>query len=881
MWMHSTAFLVLALLTGTGLNSFRAGHGAPLTGSSAEAPAREFAGQGSSWIDTLIPDAAPPGEIVTISGSGFGAAPGYVVLTGLRVDATDWSDTSIAFTVPNDGASDFVYIRDGQNEKSNRVAFTVERDLVAGQFAPDGLEIVDMGLPGPAFLVETDGEYLYAVSGFERLVTYRINYGTPYELVSCIYLPQRVGDLRIHGGYLYVSGDHGLLIFKCSDLQAGNGLATAAIAGASCMTSDAKDKAGDPVDGTLVAVCEYRPRGESGELRVPLYRFDAGELVRLGVFTRAMASNSEKQVGLAIDPLNPKVYVSGYEELLGNNKYLLELDVSDPANPRLNHREATTGVLHFDLDATRDRLWCGVSATGVIFFQSYLLQSGAAHLLPDETVKGIFGLGRTTRIKIVDQGTTLGAAWSGARPDLMLLSTSDNGPAFRDDASTVDWAFDITGFSRQTVGSDGKVFVADEWGGFLTYNYERLPDFLLGQEPEHQVMAAAMTEGLHLAGDRIYIAGRGAGPWSADRFDLADESRWRRVEWDWSAPEPQPHPVSAVCTRVDPEQGMLIAGLVHDKAMAWGARTMGALYRETPGAIELLALTAEIDPPGLFGAGRDIVWPEPDLVFMTTGADGFRGMITDPDTLDPRISIHNDCVNNGFGSDFYSTTNDALCMRYFSSDGVHRIVVGSQVGIFSGLPGLTLFRVEYPDGVPDRDFPDRRIDVMRETDLHCMRSKTAWRLEMTSSGLVAVATNLGVALFHISWIPALNAMGDSAAWNLIKLPQSAYSPWWESSWPQSFDDVSFKDESTIYCVQQPTGLWQLDVSLDGENYTHECVASAYYPGVECGIDYNNLLPGWGNPDIPPLHHPYGVVSDGESAYVTGWSGKVYRVDESW
>ena len=65
--------------------------------------------------------------------------------------------------------------------------------------------------------------------------------------------------------------------------------------------------------------------------------------------------------------------------------------------------------------------------------------------------------------------------------------------------------------------------------------------------------------------------------------------------------------------------------------------------------------------------------------------------------------------------------------------------------------------------------------------------------------------------------------------------------------------------------------------MDRRNYTHRCQATAYYPGVECGMNYTRLLHGWGDPDISTLHHPYGVVADGNTDYVTGWSGKLQEL----
>jgi len=855
------------------------GKGPVISGQANEGAQQQVDPCSRSRIDALVPEAATPGETVTILGTGFGASPGYVVLTGLRIDATYWSDNTITFDVPDGGASGPVSVRDSSGRKSSGAAFRVERKLLNDQFEPDGFDLVDVGLPGAAFLVETDGEYLYGMSGFERLATYRINEGAPYDQCSCLYLPQRVGDLRIHDGYLYVTGDHGLWIYRCQDLQNGRSRVVAAVAGGSFMTCDVKEKSGVPVDGTLVALCEYRAYGDSGELRVPLYRFVAGELENLGTFTRNVTVATERQIALAIDPLNPKVYVSGYEKLLASDKYILEIDVTDPAAPLLNHTEATGDLLLFDMDATADRLWSGVLSSGIDFFVAYRLQPGAAHLTFDETVTGIFGFGRATRLEIIDDDITAGCAWSGARPDVLLMRTFSNGSSFQASASTVDWAFDITGFAEQTVDYDGKILVADEWGGFLTFNYHGDPGFSIEHEPEHQVMTAAMTEGLFIAGDRIYIAGRGAGPWSADKHDLADETSWRHAEWDWSASDPQPHPISSLCTRTDPVLGTLIAAMGHDKAMAWSDKSLGLLYQETADGITQLAASAQFDPPGLYGSGLDVVWPETDLVFMATGSDGVRAFVIDPNPTAPTITIHNDCATAGFGGDVFHKTNQAKCMRLYSGGSGQKLIIGAELGLFSSAPGLYVFDVAYPGGIPDRNNPDLTITVTKEYELNCMKSKSVKGLDVTPSGLVAAATNLGLAVFHISWIPDLNAMGNITAWNLIKVPTADYNPFWYASWSSMINDVCFKNDNVLYAVKEPVGVWKLELTVDWQNFTHDCTATAFYPGVQCGIDYNSLLPGWSNPDILTLHHPYGVATDGESAYVTGWSGKVYRLRE--
>ncbi len=831
-------------------------------------------GAGEPGIEALSPCAASPGGSVTVIGRDFGSSPGAVVLAGLRIAPDFWSETAIIFTVPWDGASGLLRVRDARGTASDCVGFAVERAAAPGQYGPDGLAILDTGLPGAAFLVETDGSFLYGVSGFETLWTYELRPHGPHEFRGRIYLPQRVGDLRVRAGYLFCAGDHGLLIYRCADLQAGKTAAVAAVAGGSFLAVDVKEKAGNPVSGMLVALAEYLPAAGGGVLRVPLYEFAGGELVRLGVFERP-AGATERQHAVAVDPQYPKVYVSGYETLFGSDKYILEIDVADPASPALLHREELGATLAFDMDARGSVLWVGIVATGTTLFQQYALAPGAGHIALRRTVEGAFALGRTTRVSIVDDAVTVGSAWLGSRPDVFLLGTQDTGTEPRAAADSIDWAFDVAGFAEGPHA--GKVLVADEWGGFMTYRYSAAAPYAIEHEQDyHAIISSCMTEGLHLAGDRIYIANRGAGAWSADRFDLADRSRWRSVAWDWAQPQPQPHPVSALRTRRDPEFGTLIAALGHEKAMAWGRLVYGLLYVETDHDISLLATSEAIDPPGIPETGVDVIWPEEDLVFMTTGSDGFRAFVIDPRR--PSITIHGECRTQGFGAGGpFGTANPAVCMAALPDNGARKIAVGSAPGPASQEPALRFFDVAYPAGAPSRLFPDRSIVVGEGQALACTKHKPVRSIALTASGCIAAATDQGVILFDVAWVPELNLLPDVRAWNLIKIPGDAFRPWWDQAWDSAFADARFADADTLYAVKTPRGVWRLDFALDPAAMAHTCTANAFYPGVQCGMDYTRLLDGWTNPDIVTLHHPYGVAADGHSAYVTGWSGKVQRL----
>ncbi len=819
-------------------------------------------------IDHLSTNRAYPGDSIIIYGMGFGSDVGYVVLTGLKIPADSWSNTEIEFTVPENGASGPLYVRDSMNGKSNSVLLTVERILPTGQFEPYGFQLEDVGLAGAAFLVETDGSYFYGVTGFETLCTYEILGNGSYDLCSRIYLPQRVGDIKIFNGYLFISGDHGLVVYRCSDLQNDTAEVIAAIAGGSFITLDLKQKDGNPITGTLLALCEYLPIWGTNILRTPLFRFESEELEFLGCYTKIVDS-LERYHAIAIDPLNPKLYVSGLRTLLGNDRYILELDISDVENIHLNYQMETGGILAFDMDARDDTLWTGIVQTGTVRFQVYDLHPGTAHLNVAQTITGAFRIGRATRVKIIDDTITVGCSWSGERPDVYLLKTFNSGTQPLATANTIDWAFDITGYSLPTDANQGKIIIADEWGGFLTYDYTNTPSYMISHvQNYHWVVSGAMTQEIYLTDTRLFVADRGAGVWSADRYDLSDESSWKWVDWDWIETEPQPHPISALCTREDTTYGTLIAALGHNKAMAWGEEVYGILYKETEEDIEFLAISDAVNPPGLYSTGISVIWPEPDLVYMVTGTDGFRAYIINPD--EPSIGLHTDCVTQGFGTDSFSTTNIANCMVFYNQ----QILIGSKPGVFSSDSSLHIYNVIYPEGVPDRNNPGRHIMIELDTELKCLKHITVNHIDITPSGLIALATSKGIAVFHLSWISELNTMTDAQAWNLIKIPDETYYPWWKSTWTSFQADARFSDDSSIYVVKNPEGLWKIDVDIDYDGYTHNSKPAGFYPGVQCGINYSELLYGWQNPDIITLHHPYGLVVDTPDIYVHGWSGKV-------
>ncbi|MCX8108908.1 MAG: hypothetical protein N3G20_08895, partial [Verrucomicrobiae bacterium] len=113
--------------------------------------------------------------------------------------------------------------------------------------------------------------------------------------------------------------------------------------------------------------------------------------------------------------------------------------------------------------------------------------------------------------------------------------------------------------------------------------------------------------------------------------------------------------------------------------------------------------------------------------------------------------------------------------------------------------------------------------------LLCSKSKSIQTIDASHSGLVAMATGDGVAVAHLSWFPVLNSMNGTRAWNRIRIPTGAYSPWWDRSWSAEVADVCFADDSTRYVVKNPECLWQLKIEVDMTNANAPCHCDQLLP----------------------------------------------------
>jgi hypothetical protein len=272
-------------------------------------------------------------------------------LTGRRVTPKAWSDPQAAFTVPEDSVSGYMAVRTADGARSDEAPFKVERALPDGQIASQGFMLEDSGLPGFAFLVETDGIGMFGVSGFETLSTYELRDRRPHVLRNRLYLNQRIADLRVRDGHLFCVGDHGLVIYRCADLLPGAPRVVAAITGGSYYGIDARPDPAGAREGLLVALSEHAPRWGSHTLRVVFYQFVGGELILLGTLSRP-AEPEERQFAVSLDPLNRKAYAPWWH----TSWNAAVADVSFGDDHSLYVVKTTEGVWRLSLELDRESL---------------------------------------------------------------------------------------------------------------------------------------------------------------------------------------------------------------------------------------------------------------------------------------------------------------------------------------------------------------------------------------------------------------------------------------------------------------------------------------------------------------------------------------------
>jgi IPT/TIG domain len=133
----------------------------------------EFGGVRSYEITSVSTAVACPGDVITITGVGFGSTPGRVSFGGIEATATTWSDTSITVTVPQGARNPLsLVLPKYQRLICGRLVEATPLGSVTASFEVGAPEIL-------AFFVDSPGNRTYCVEPGARIpLTWRVQGAT-------------------------------------------------------------------------------------------------------------------------------------------------------------------------------------------------------------------------------------------------------------------------------------------------------------------------------------------------------------------------------------------------------------------------------------------------------------------------------------------------------------------------------------------------------------------------------------------------------------------------------------------------------------------------------------------------------------------------------
>jgi len=485
-------------------------------------------------IDSVSPQMQKPGDSVEIVGTGFGTAPGYVTFAGLSATPANWSNNRIAVAVPEGASSGNICVVDAAGRRStDGPAFTVDyADRVEPEWRvshPDDFTLKDYGHFGAANRVEARGRFLF-VHYSTGVATYDMSQ-TPYIQKSNFYLPSKMADWKLHGGYLYMVGDFGLRIYEAGELERGDSREPVLRGAFTGKQTDAFPPTtanvtfryvaiqdcsalpialdGEPFTGTLVAAAEfYDPHGSP---RVFFFEWDGAATLRLlTVYGGAHFLNINvplQQPGtgpalplfrnrnylfcLAFDPLNPKLYVAAglrtTHDAGAKFNYLYEFDISDLDSLSVNNADPLLRIEDHnhtpnDMVVYQDKLWIALYAAfsypSARAFNGYDLHAGSTPVSERTYIDACHPEAPTNTTHnhlchlalIPEQGLVVGT--TGMSTDTQALH---NIFLFKADTPTNEHvplaSSESIDWSQDIAATTGKIFVADEWVNVVTLPY--------------------------------------------------------------------------------------------------------------------------------------------------------------------------------------------------------------------------------------------------------------------------------------------------------------------------------------------------------------------------------------------------------------------------
>lgn len=485
-------------------------------------------------VESVLPTAQYPGQNITITGSDFGSATGYVTFAGLKTLAESWSNQTITITVPEGANSGNLGVVDNAGAKSDSFAFgVIYSDRVTPEWRitnTNEFSLKDFGHFGAANRIEAKDNFLF-VHYSSGVTTYDTSQ-TPYVQKSNFYLPSKTADWKIHGDCLYMVGDFGLRIYPLADLESGTpasprlcgaftgketGLFTTAnvtfryiaIQNYSYASTPITHN-GEPFNGTLIAAIEfYDPLGSP---RIFFFKRDAAAeiLELLSVYEGEHFLNAVLPLEqppeppylplfrdrkylfcLAFDPLNPKLYVAAglrtTHDTGAKFNYLYEFNISAIDSLSVNNTNSMLRIqdqnhVPNDMVVHEDKLWIALysafSFPSARAFNGYDLHPGEICVSDRTYIDACHPEDplQTTHNHLshltLVPGQNLVIGTTGMSTD---ENTLHNIFVFKTDTPTNDHvplaSSESIDWSQDIAATTGKIYVADEWVNVLTLPY--------------------------------------------------------------------------------------------------------------------------------------------------------------------------------------------------------------------------------------------------------------------------------------------------------------------------------------------------------------------------------------------------------------------------
>ncbi len=600
-----------------------------------------------------------------------------------------------------------------------------------------------------------------------------------------------------------------------------------------------------PVSGVLIAASElYKLKGSP---RFFFFKWNKEEeiLEKLSFYDGAafLDANNPKPYNcdadrkyiqaLALDDLNPKLYAgacnTGWIPIAKNNCcYIHEFDISDINAPVLNGDiQIDRGFIPSSMKTYKDKLWVGLSGAGsYAVFHSYDLYFdtlfsertfiNTCSRIPGGLLEGECGELHCSLVAGAQcNGTCINGecqcCFNGAFGYLDIIpedelvvavgGMSTDNPNKHNvflfdvnasaDQNYADATSESINFSFDVAGIPGKILIADEWTHAQGLYYSKDPLSITPHiEPGWMETKRAFSPGWHIVNmwennGRIY-AGHNLFM-SADMEDLGNFEKWRTFgaleDRKWIFPKGV-HRGEYIFAKGTHENFLVIED---------GARML--LIHEDPVTRDFTLVNKEAplhysNSENFYVTPGRVLWPHDNVGFAPMGNRGMYAYYIDAPggIIEERNKTSNILPLRESIPGLIPVSEGYTDIAFVEKD-----VIAVSVGLRGDyktcgddtdkMGGMHFFKVNYPEGVPDKENPHREILFEFIGEVNAFQCKNIPFLVVKDGWIMTVVKNYNVLIedllvyFRYSDVEAMNANSDHAqALKDISLPIDRFSP---------------------------------------------------------------------------------------------------------